>query len=119
MSEKDRAKIILKILNKTYPKISVPLKSRNIFTLLVSIKIGYTRPSGPFLFLAMKILPELVFLSSTVREIEKIKSATKHLLNASEIDSIVITSALRPDLFVCDAVHTGQLYIWAIARSSS
>ena len=40
MKEKDRAKIILKILNKTYPKISVPLKSRNVFTLLISVLLS-------------------------------------------------------------------------------
>ena len=41
-----------------------------------------------------------MFLSSTVRETVKIKSATKHLLNASEICSIVITSALNPERLV-------------------
>ena len=40
MSEKDRAKIVLKILNKIYPKISVPLKSRNVFTLLISVLLS-------------------------------------------------------------------------------
>ena len=35
-----RAKIALKILNKAYPKISVPLKSRNIFTLLISVLLS-------------------------------------------------------------------------------
>ena len=40
MDEKDRARIILKILNKTYPKISVPLKSRNVFTLLISVLLS-------------------------------------------------------------------------------
>ena len=40
MKETDRARIILKILNKTYPKISVPLKSRNIFTLLISVLLS-------------------------------------------------------------------------------
>ena len=40
MSEIQRAKIILKILNKTYPKITVPLKSRNIFTLLISVLLS-------------------------------------------------------------------------------
>ena len=39
MSEKDRAKLIIKILNNTYPKITVPLKSRNVFTLLISVLI--------------------------------------------------------------------------------
>ena len=40
MDEKDRARIILKILNKTYQKISVPLKSRNVFTLLISVLLS-------------------------------------------------------------------------------
>ena len=40
MNEIQRAKIILKILNKTYPKINVPLKSRNIFTLLISVLLS-------------------------------------------------------------------------------
>ena len=40
MDEKDRAKLIIKILNQTYPKISVPLKSRNVFTLLISVLLS-------------------------------------------------------------------------------
>ena len=40
MNEIQRAKIVLKILNKTYPKIEVPLKSRNVFTLLVSVLLS-------------------------------------------------------------------------------
>ena len=40
MDEKERARIILKILNKIYPKISVPLKNRNVFTLLVSVLLS-------------------------------------------------------------------------------
>ena len=40
MSEIQRAKIILKILNKTYPEITVPLKSRNVFTLLISVLLS-------------------------------------------------------------------------------
>ena len=40
MDEVQRAKLILKILNKTYPNISVPLKSRNIFTLLISVLLS-------------------------------------------------------------------------------
>ena len=31
MNEIHRAKVVLKILDKTYPKIKVPLKSRNVF----------------------------------------------------------------------------------------
>ncbi len=40
MNENRRAKIVLKILNKIYPKIEVPLKSRNVFTLLVSVLLS-------------------------------------------------------------------------------
>ena len=40
MNEFQRSKIILKILNKTYPKIKVPLKSRNVFTLLISVLLS-------------------------------------------------------------------------------
>ena len=40
MNEVQRAGVALKILNKTYPKISVPLKSRNIFTLLISVLLS-------------------------------------------------------------------------------
>ena len=40
MNEIQRAKIILRILDKTYPKIHVPLKSRNVFTLLISVLLS-------------------------------------------------------------------------------
>ena len=40
MNEVHRAKIVLKLLNKTYPKIKVPLKSRNVFTLLISVLLS-------------------------------------------------------------------------------
>ena len=40
MNEIQRAKTVLKILNKTYPKIDIPLKSRNIFTLLISVLLS-------------------------------------------------------------------------------
>ena len=40
MNEIQRAKIILKILNRTYPIIKVPLKSRNVFTLLISVLLS-------------------------------------------------------------------------------
>ena len=40
MNEFKRAKIILKILNKIYPKTPIPLKHRNIFTLLISVLLS-------------------------------------------------------------------------------
>ena len=40
MSQLKRAKIILKILNKIYPKTPIPLKHKNTFTLLVSVALS-------------------------------------------------------------------------------
>ena len=40
MNESQRTKIVLSILEKTYPKIKVPLKSRNVFTLLISVLLS-------------------------------------------------------------------------------
>ena len=40
MNEEQRAIIILKTLNKIYPKTPIPLKHRNIFTLLVSVLLS-------------------------------------------------------------------------------
>ena len=40
MNEVQRAKIVLKILKKTYPKTPIPLKHRNIFTLLISVLLS-------------------------------------------------------------------------------
>jgi len=40
MDEKEKAKQILKILNKIYPKTTIPLKHRNTFTLLVSVLLS-------------------------------------------------------------------------------
>ena len=40
ISEKQKAKTIIKILNKIYPKAPVPLKSKNTFTLLVSVLLS-------------------------------------------------------------------------------
>jgi len=40
MNENDRARIALKTLNKIYPNIKVPLNSRNVFTLLISVLLS-------------------------------------------------------------------------------
>ena len=40
MNEKQKAKIIINTLNKIYPKAPIPLKSRNTFTLLVSVLLS-------------------------------------------------------------------------------
>ena len=40
MNEKQKAKIIIKTLNKIYPKAPVPLQSKNTFTLLISVLLS-------------------------------------------------------------------------------
>ena len=40
MNERQRAKLIIKTLNKIYPKTPIPLKSKNIFTLLISVLLS-------------------------------------------------------------------------------
>ena len=40
MNEEQKAKIITKTLNKIYPKTPIPLKSKNTFTLLISVLLS-------------------------------------------------------------------------------
>ena len=40
MNNKAKAKIILRILNKTYPKVPIPLNYKNTFTLLISVLLS-------------------------------------------------------------------------------
>ena len=40
MNNKKKAQIILRILNKTYPKVPIPLNYKNTFTLLISVLLS-------------------------------------------------------------------------------
>ncbi len=40
MNNKKKAKVIVRILNKTYPKVPIPLNYRNTFTLLLSVLLS-------------------------------------------------------------------------------
>ena len=40
MNTKEKSKIILRILNKTYPKVPIPLNYKNTFTLLISVLLS-------------------------------------------------------------------------------
>jgi endonuclease III len=40
MNDKQKARLIIKILSKIYPRVSVPLKSKNTFTLLISVLLS-------------------------------------------------------------------------------
>ena len=40
MNNREKSKIIQKILNKTYPKVPIPLNYKNTFTLLISVLLS-------------------------------------------------------------------------------
>ena len=40
MNNEKKSKIILKILNETYPEVPIPLNYKNIFTLLISVLLS-------------------------------------------------------------------------------
>ena len=40
MNNKEKSKIIIRILNKTYPKVPIPLNYKNTFTLLISVLLS-------------------------------------------------------------------------------
>ena len=102
MNEIQRAKIVLKILNKTYPKIEVPLKSRNVFTLLISVLLSaqctdvnvnnvtkdiypkYFKPEH-FVKLGRKKIEtyreNVVYLDIRFREKRRMLTKTNHLLS--------------------------------------
>ena len=40
MNNREKSKIIIRILNKTYPKVPIPLNYKNTFTLLVSVLLS-------------------------------------------------------------------------------
>jgi endonuclease III len=40
VNKNEKSKIILRILNKTYPKVPIPLNYKNTFTLLISVLLS-------------------------------------------------------------------------------
>mgnify|MGYP001479158633 CR=1 FL=1 len=72
MNENQKVRLILKILNKIYPKTPIPLKHNNTFTLLVSgsfvvykfldMLINNKRNKNEFLFLTSVIVSTSIFL---------------------------------------------------------
>ena len=40
MNSREKSKVILRILNKIYPKVPVPLNYKNTFTLLISVLLS-------------------------------------------------------------------------------
>ena len=40
MNNREKSRIIVRELNKTYPKVPIPLKYKNTFTLLISVLLS-------------------------------------------------------------------------------
>ena len=76
MNEIQKAKIITKILNKTYPKIEVPLESRNVFTLLISVLLSAQCTDINVNNVTKKIYPKYYkphhFIKLGIKKIEKL-----------------------------------------------
>ena len=68
MNEIQRAKIVFKILNKTYPSIYVPLKSRNVFTLLISVLLSAQCTDVNVNNVTKDIYPCLLYTSPSPRD---------------------------------------------------
>ena len=84
MNEIQRAKVIHKILNRIYPNIKVPLKSRNVFTLLISVLLSAQCTDAR----VNQITPALFKLASD--------PSSMRSLTVEQIDSIVRPCGLAP-----------------------
>ena len=71
MNNVQKAKLILKILNKIYPKTPVPLKHRNIFTLLVSVLLSAQCTDVNVNNVTKNIYPKYNNLSTLLNLVEK------------------------------------------------
>ena len=72
MNEKQKAKIIIKTLNKIYPKAPVPLKSKNTFTLLISVLLSAQCTDVNVNNVTKNIYPQvlsMLFQSSTLKDL--------------------------------------------------
>ena len=96
MNEIQRAKKVLKILNEIYPTIKVPLKSRNVFTLLISVLLSAQCTDVNVNNVTRKIYPKYYhpshFVSLGRKKIEKLikkigiyRIKAKSIFNLSKI----------------------------------
>ena len=58
MNNKEKSKIIITILNKIYPKVTVPLNYKNKFTLLVSVLLSAQCTDVNVNYVTKKIYPK-------------------------------------------------------------
>ena len=71
MNKKKKSKIIIKILNKIYPKVPVPLNYKNTFTLLVSVLLSAQCTDVNVNNVTKKIYPKYFGVANTKIYIEK------------------------------------------------
>ena len=80
MNEIERSKIILKILNQIYPKTPIPLKHKNLFTLLISVALSAQTTDVNVNKVTKKIYPKYNkpehFLKLGRKKIEKLIKST-------------------------------------------
>jgi len=80
MNEVQRSKIVLKILNKIYSKTPIPLKHKNLFTLLISVALSAQTTDVNVNKVTQKIYPKYNkpehFVKLGRRKIEKLIKST-------------------------------------------
>ena len=72
MNKQERARLILEILNKIYPEISVPLNHSNIFTLLIAVLLSAQCTDKK----VNEITPSLFQLASNAIDMSKLDEET-------------------------------------------
>ena len=109
MNEIQRAKIISKTLNKIYPDIVVPLNSRNVFTLLISVLLSAQCTDINVNNVTKDIYPKYYkpqhFVKLGKKKIEKLikrigifRVKAKSIYNLSKLLIKLITFESNPDL---------------------
>jgi endonuclease-3 len=84
MTKKERAQIITKILDRVYPKVPIPLKHKNPFTLLIAVLL-----SGQSTDVSVnKVTPALFKLADSAEKMAKLRT--------SEIRDIIRPVGLSP-----------------------
>ena len=80
MSKNKRATIVLRLLNKIYPRTSIPLKHKNLFTLLVSVALSAQTTDANVNKVTKKIYPKYNkpkhFIKLGRKKIEKLIKST-------------------------------------------
>ena len=101
MNNKKKSKIILKILNKIYPKVPIPLNYKNTFTLLVSVLLSAQCTDVNVNNVTKNIYPKYNkpshFVKLGRKKIERLIKLKKIESNFESIDQLI--TSLKPPIF--------------------